>query len=52
MGQTVVFGAVAAAKWLSRSPDRAFALDRAARGLGKVLWFRPFHLKLYGLPAD
>ena len=52
LGQTLVYGAVAAAKWLSGSPDRAFALDRAARGLGKVLWFRPFHLKLYGLPAD
>ena len=52
LGQALVFGAVAAAKWLSGSPDRAFALDRAVRGLGKVLWFRPFYLKLYGLPTD
>ena len=31
---------------------RAFALDRAARGLGKVLWFPPFKPRFYGLPAD
>ena len=26
----------------------AFALDRAARGLGKLLWWGPFKLRLYG----
>jgi glycosyltransferase involved in cell wall biosynthesis len=49
-GQTVVFGAMALLKWLAHTPDRAFALDRAARGLGKLLWFPPFKRKFYGLP--
>ena len=52
VAQTLLFGALAAAKWLARRPDRAFALDRAARGLGKVLWFPPFKPRFYGLPAD
>ena len=52
LGQTLVFGAEALVKWLARRPDRAFALDRAARGLGKVLWFPPFKPRFYGLPAD
>ncbi len=46
--QTAIFGVWAAAKWLARAPDRADALDRAARGLGKVLWFPPFKPKFYG----
>ena len=46
--QTVLFGLVAAAKWLGRTPDRAWALDRAARGLGKLLWFPPFKPRFYG----
>ena len=49
-GQAVAFGAVAALKWLIGAPDRAFTLDRAARGLGKLLWFPPFKRKFYGLP--
>jgi succinoglycan biosynthesis protein ExoM len=49
LAQTVAFGALAGLKWLARAPDRALALDRAARGLGKVLWFPPFKVKLYGL---
>ena len=50
LGQTAVFGALAALKWIARAPDRAEALDRAARGLGKVLWFSPFKPRFYGLP--
>ena len=46
--QTAIFGLWAGAKWLARTPDRAFALDRAARGLGKLLWFPPFKPKFYG----
>ena len=46
--QTVLFGLVAAAKWVARTPDRADALDRAARGLGKLLWFPPFKPRFYG----
>jgi hypothetical protein len=49
-GQTAMYGSIAAAKWLLRRPDRAIALDRAARGLGKVLWFPPFKPRFYGLP--
>ena len=46
-----VLGAVAAVKWLIRAPDRAQALDRAARGLGKTLWFGPFKINFYGRSA-
>ncbi len=46
--QTAIFGVWAAGKWLARAPDRAFALDRAARGLGKLLWFPPFKPRFYG----
>lgn len=47
--QALGFGALAALKWLARAPDRAVPLDRAARGLGKLLWFRPFKVRFYGL---
>ncbi len=50
LGQTLVFGAAALAKWVVRSPDRAQTFDRAARGLGKLLWFGPFKQRFYGLP--
>ena len=48
VAQTMIFGLWAAGKWLARAPDRAFALDRAARGLGKLLWFPPFKPRFYG----
>ena len=51
-GQALVFGLASALKWLAFAPDRAQTLDRAARGLGKVLWFPPFKPKFYGRPAD
>ena len=47
--QAAVFGAVSGVKWLIRSPSYAFSLDRAARGLGKTLWWKPFKIKFYGL---
>ncbi|MEN0079709.1 MAG: glycosyltransferase family 2 protein [Pseudomonadota bacterium] len=50
--QLTLFSLLAAAGWLSRAPRRAFWLDRAAQGLGKVFWRR--RLKFYGasqLPA-
>ena len=50
LGQAAFYGAAAALKWLLRAPDRAETLDRAARGLGKFLWFPPFKPKFYGLP--
>jgi len=50
VGQTAVYGSIAVAKWVLRRPDRCQALDRAARGLGKVFWFPPFKPRFYGLP--
>ncbi len=50
-GQALVFGAVAAVKWATGAGDRAQALDRAARGLGKLCWFGPFKIRFYGRPA-
>lgn len=49
--QAVLFGAVAAGQWLARSPHRAFALDRAVRGVGKVLFGGPFAMRFYGRAA-
>ena len=49
--QAMAFGLVAGWKWLVRAPDRAQALDRAARGLGKTLWWGPFKIHFYGRPA-
>jgi glycosyltransferase involved in cell wall biosynthesis len=47
-GQTVVYGAAAAAMWLVRHPRRAELLDRTAQGLGKVLWMPWFEFRFYG----
>lgn len=49
--QAGVFGLIGAVKWLARAPDAAFTLDRAARGLGKTLWFGPFRIEFYGRAA-
>lgn len=49
--QALGFGAIAAVKWLLRARDRAQALDLAARGLGKTLWWGPFKIHFYGRPA-
>ena len=46
-----LFGLVAAFKWLVRAPDRAQALDRAARGFGKTFWGKPFKIAFYGRTA-
>lgn len=47
-GQTVVWGAAAAALTLAARPGRVEMYDRAARGLGKVLWTRGFEPHFYG----
>lgn len=47
-GQAVVFGAMAGLKAATGSPDTPVWLDRAARGLGKVFWGKPFHIEFYG----
>lgn len=51
LAQTAVHGPVALAKLALRRPDRAEALDRAARGLGKTFWWGPFRLNFYGRSA-
>ena len=51
--QAVAFGALALVKRVSGAADYAFVLDRAARGLGKTLWWGPFKIAFYGLgPAS
>jgi hypothetical protein len=47
--QAGLFGLIAAGQWLTCAPHRAFTLDRAARGLGKVLFGGPFKKQFYGL---
>ncbi len=49
--QTAAFGLAAAAGFLARLPNRAELLDRAARGLGKILWWGPFKIQFYGRTA-
>jgi glycosyltransferase involved in cell wall biosynthesis len=51
LGQMAVFGVLAAVKCALRAPDRAYVLDKAARGFGKVLWFPPFKFCFYGQAA-
>jgi succinoglycan biosynthesis protein ExoM len=54
VAQGMIFGLFAAVQFAVRAPRRAFTLDRAARGLGKTLWWGPFKIHFYGLaaPAD
>ena len=51
IAQACVFGAAAAVKRVIGARDYAFALDRAARGLGKTLWWGPFKQQFYGRRA-
>jgi succinoglycan biosynthesis protein ExoM len=51
LAQFGVYGLLTLFQWLTRSPDRAFSLDKAARGIGKTLWWGPFRISFYGLPA-
>jgi succinoglycan biosynthesis protein ExoM len=46
--QTGVWGLAAGLLTLTGSPLRAEMLDRAARGLGKVLWFKGLEPQFYG----
>jgi glycosyltransferase involved in cell wall biosynthesis len=48
--QALTFGGLAAIKWMLHSSSFDLSLDRAARGLGKMLWWRPFKIRFYGLP--
>jgi hypothetical protein len=47
-GQVAVYGTLAVILWALRRPDRAFMMDRAARGLGKLLWGQRFRINFYG----
>jgi len=49
--QASVFGLLAGLKWIARAPSFAATLDRAARGLGKTLWWGPFKIEFYGRSA-
>jgi len=49
--QVVLYGGRAVIDAGMRSPDLAYTLDRVAHGFGKMLWFKPFHIRFYGLPA-
>lgn len=49
--QAALFGALAGVQFLTGSPKRAETLDRAARGLGKLLWFGVFKIEFYGRSA-
>jgi glycosyltransferase involved in cell wall biosynthesis len=46
--QALAMGALGAMLWAVRHPRRAWAIDKAARGAGKALWFGPFRQRLYG----
>ncbi len=46
--QTFVWGAVAAGLTLINSARRAEAMDRTARGLGKLFWMKGFEPHFYG----
>ena len=48
LGQTLAFGALAAVAWSLGRPARVELLDRAARGLGKLLWMPWFEPRFYG----
>ncbi len=47
-GQAVIYGALALVQWGLRRPSRAFMMDAAARGLGKVFWGQRFRINFYG----
>ena len=49
--QLLVHGAICGFGALIGSPRTAQSLDRAARGLGKILWFPPFKIGFYGRAA-
>ncbi len=51
MVQATIFGLIATVKWFVGAKDWTEALDRAARGLGKTLWWGPFRLRLERGPA-
>jgi len=51
LAQAGAYGLLAAWRWITGSPAFAPALDQAARGMGKALWWGPFKAQFYGLRA-
>ena len=51
LGQCAVYGALYGAKWLTRASGQAETLDRAAQGLGKLMWFKGLEPRFYGAAA-
>jgi succinoglycan biosynthesis protein ExoM len=49
--QAGAYGLLAGFKRLTGARDYAFVLDKAARGLGKTLWWGPFKIPFYGQRA-
>ena len=47
-GQATVYGLITAALYLTGKPGWVTMADKSIRGLGKLLWFPPFRIKLYG----
>ncbi|HKT53220.1 MAG TPA: glycosyltransferase family 2 protein [Caulobacteraceae bacterium] len=48
VAQAAAYALIAAAQRAVRSERFVFSLDRAARGLGKTLWWKPFKIRFYG----
>ena len=46
--QATVWGVIATALTLARSPRRAEFYDRTARGIGKLFWMKGFEPQFYG----
>lgn len=46
--QSLIWGAASAALFALRSPRRAHAYDRLARGAGKIFWMKGFEPHFYG----
>lgn len=51
LGQAALYGLLAGLQGLLQSPRTVMTLHRAARGLGKVLWWGPFKIRFYGRPV-
>jgi hypothetical protein len=48
LAQTIIYGAIAFASFLGKTPGRAFAYRKFVEGLGKLLWFPMIKPRFYG----
>ena len=51
VAQAGIYGLISGLMWVVRLPRRAYWLDRAVQGLGKIFRFGPFAQKFYGRSA-